>query len=420
MPDQIIQDLKLVIEKQLNWGSSLNWEQAEFDELSKNIQESTHINLSTTTLKRVWGHVQYINKPSISTLNTLSRFAGFENWHAFKNRTGQDHYIKNRFQSFITGQKLLGKNAVFTVSIPVFLGLSIWMMLQFTVPKRIRDYSKVKFDAKYTSKGLPNTVIFSFDMDGIKPEKLIIQESWDSTKRIQVNPGQQTATSVYYYPGYFKSKLIADGEIIKEKDIYIETDGWIAAIRKDGKPRYINGLGLLTGNKLGINPDVFADYGSGFPSESFFSYYNYKEEKSIKGSDFIFETSLRNLSDPGMHACAYNVVVLHFTGGVFYIPVTQAGCVGELTLMLMENRVEGSKNDLSGFALDIYDWQKIGIISKDNKVDILLNGDKVYTSNFKRDPGYFVGFSFHFSGYGEISGMDLKNDRKSVVFPDHS
>lgn len=72
-----------LIEAQLNWGTSAGWTNQDFENLSEKIREATSVMLSATTLKRIWGRVKYDSAPTVTTLNTLAQFAGFENWRRF-------------------------------------------------------------------------------------------------------------------------------------------------------------------------------------------------------------------------------------------------------------------------------------------------------------------------------------------------
>ena len=56
---------------------------ADFDFLRGIIWERTHEQISTSTLKRLWGYVDGIDNARNSTLNVLSKALGYENWDAF-------------------------------------------------------------------------------------------------------------------------------------------------------------------------------------------------------------------------------------------------------------------------------------------------------------------------------------------------
>ena len=56
---------------------------AEFTELSLMIFKKVGKDLSVSSLKRLWGYVNYDNNPSTTTLNILARFNGLDSWSAF-------------------------------------------------------------------------------------------------------------------------------------------------------------------------------------------------------------------------------------------------------------------------------------------------------------------------------------------------
>src|SRR6476469_7369498 len=78
-----------IIERQLNWGPPKNWHSKDFEELNVLIFEKTNVSLSASTLRRVWGRIKYQHLPSITTLDTLARFAGYDNWRVFSITTDQ-------------------------------------------------------------------------------------------------------------------------------------------------------------------------------------------------------------------------------------------------------------------------------------------------------------------------------------------
>src|ERR1700733_7409198 len=82
-----------IIEQKLGWGESVAWQSRDFENLHKLILGETGVSLSTSTLRRIWGRVDYKHVPSATTLDTLAKFAGYENWRTFlkqKNEAGAD------------------------------------------------------------------------------------------------------------------------------------------------------------------------------------------------------------------------------------------------------------------------------------------------------------------------------------------
>ena len=60
---KIIERLILDIESSLNWGPSSQWSNKEYMDLSEMMFGKTGVNLSHTTLKRLFGHLKYDGSP---------------------------------------------------------------------------------------------------------------------------------------------------------------------------------------------------------------------------------------------------------------------------------------------------------------------------------------------------------------------
>ncbi len=70
----------------------------DFDILRGHIYARVGVLMSATTLKRVWNYVDG-GTPRITTLDTLSRFAGFANWDDFKAKHGKGQPQSNLVMS---------------------------------------------------------------------------------------------------------------------------------------------------------------------------------------------------------------------------------------------------------------------------------------------------------------------------------
>jgi hypothetical protein len=73
-----IKQLLAIIERQLDLGDATTRQSRDFENLNQLIFEKTRISSVSSTLRWVWGRVEYNHLPSGTTLDTLPRFAGFE------------------------------------------------------------------------------------------------------------------------------------------------------------------------------------------------------------------------------------------------------------------------------------------------------------------------------------------------------
>lgn len=81
---------------------------ADFERLGRMIWDDVHLQISTTTLKRLWGYVKGGETVRLATLDVLSAFLGFPSWNHF-----QAHYTLTD----VSGEWPEG--AVITRSLPI-------------------------------------------------------------------------------------------------------------------------------------------------------------------------------------------------------------------------------------------------------------------------------------------------------------
>ena len=410
----LVQQCLLEIENRLDWGSSDSWHNDVFIELSEHIQKETQVNLSTTTLKRVWGKVKYRNAPSISTLNTLSKFAGYENWRAFKNKKEpkkKPSLIKDKvFQNMGI--------IVAAAGIMTFAFISFFSMVStkndITPPL---DLSKIDFKSRPISKGLPNSVVFDLNLDKITSDSIYIQQFWDRTKTVKIKPKQKQATGIYYYPGYFRAKLLVDGKIIKEHDLFIASDEWMGTIDYKPIPKYINVNDTMNG------PLSFSDTFINEIKENknpIVSTFHLVKDFNMSGDDMTIETTVKNIYNEKWAVCQTLRIVVLGSSGAMIIPFSIPGCVSDINLMLNDVYVTGKEHDLSSLGTDLSDFKKLKINVKNNKVTVYIEDQEVYSNNYNEPIGKFVGIRYRFLGAGSIKELTITDQKTNqIVLKDH-
>lgn len=404
-----VQRCLLAIEENLGWGSSTLWHSNVFVELSDAIQQKTGILLSTTTLKRVWGKVNYNSAPSISTLNTLAEFVGYLNWRDFKtkNNSKRPSGLARTISSNIG--VIMTSAAIMTV---VFIS---FYSLQGKDAGIKNDYSNLKFSSKSIAEGLPNSVVFDFNIDGIVSDSIFIQQYWDKTKTIEIKTGQTQATGQYYFPGYFRAKLVVDGEIKSEHDLFIKSDGWMGTIDYVPVPKYYDKISVLRQN-LSLPPSAVKEImSSEKPLVSSLHYVN--ELGDISGDNFELETSIKGLYVNKWAVCQNTSIVVLGTKSAIIIPFAIPGCISEIGVMLSDVYLDGKKNDLSAFGTDLSTPINIKIQVKDKIVRVYLEGEIIYKGEYNSSMGNVVGVRYRFLGAGEVGYLGLKdlNNEKHIT-----
>ncbi|CAM1344415.1 hypothetical protein [Tenacibaculum amylolyticum] len=397
-----VQKCLRLIEKKLSWGDAEKWHNNVFIELSERIQEETKVLLSPTTLKRVWGRVNYNSAPSISTLNALAQFAGFLNWRDFKNTAGS-FKIKSYKEVFSSNFRVIMFSA-FIIALLFFSILSMSNNRSIEKP----NYSNVIFKSQPITEGLPNSVVFNFDLKGITSENILIQQFWDPSKKIEIQKSQKQATGQYYYPGYFRAKLLVDGEIIREHDLFIKSNGWLGTIDYEPVPKYFKEEEIKKENTLSFSEDVIKEIiEKEKPISSTFHYVN--DLDPISGDNFELTADLKSLFTEKWSTCQKTIVVIIGTKSAILIPFSIPGCISEIGLMLSEKYLDGKKNDLSAFGVNLSNFNNIKLKVENKELQVYINEKQTYMDSFIEPIGNVVGVRFKFYGVGEVKNLILKD-----------
>ncbi|PKV51263.1 hypothetical protein ATE84_3337 [Aquimarina sp. MAR_2010_214] len=413
---KLVKKCLLEIEEKLKWGNSDQWHNDVFIELSESIQQNTGILLSPTTLKRVWGKVNYKSAPSISTLNTLSQFAGYANWRDYKNKND------TKKPSWI--EKKVAQNIgviVISAAIMTIVFISFYSMIGTRKDKADDiDLSKITFTSRPITQGLPNSVVFDFNLNTIKSDSIYIQQFWDVTKTIKIRPGQKKATGIYYFPGYFGAKLLVDGQVIKEHDLFITSNNWMSTIDYKPIPKYVPNTDLLR-DRLSFSNTIFNEIKSTTePVTS--TFHLVKDFGDVSGDNIRIKTSVRNVYREKWAVCQKLRIVILGTNGALIVPFSIPGCVSDINVMLNDVYLRGKEHDLSAFGVDFSDFRAIDINIKEKKVVVFIGDKEIYSRQYNKSIGKFVGIRYRFLGAGEVSYLNITEglDEKNIINHDFS
>ncbi|MBA4852723.1 hypothetical protein [Emticicia sp. BO119] len=408
-----IEKCKELLEAQLAWGDSANWQNQDFEELSELIFAKTKVSLSNSTLKRIWGKVKYDSSPNLATLNVLAQFIGFENWREFM-KSGvvgrvEEPAIAYKPEPDLPTQytpKKFNWGLVATVII-LFTG-ALWA---FQKKSDRLTYSNVSFTSTPVAKGLPNTVIFQYNAADSNADSVFIQQSWDPSKRYKVDKNKHEYTSTYYTPGYFQAKLILNNTIVKEHDLFIESDGWLGMIDKEPVPAYLfrHEIDKIDRNTpIEIDEKGFKNLGIDLNKEKLWSsIHKVSRKNTVSSEHFLMETEVKNTFSRGEGVCQYTRILLLGTEGVIIIPLSIKGCVGELQLNIHEKIVDGRTNDLSSFGVDFKDFIKVKCEVQNQKIRIWISDKLAYQGGFVSPVGKIVGTRIRFSGTGVVRAFNI-------------
>lgn len=416
---QYLERCRELIEEKCGWPPAREWRNFEFAELSDRILESTSVQLSTTTLKRIFGKLRYESLPSSVTLNALAKYLGYENWMQFKTTQILDEKAKQD-EPFITttvrpAPRFSRKAILAAITAGVIVALSGFVLFTGSSSSSTTPAKDVVFTSRPLAKGLPNSVVFNIDLKQTRSNDIILQQSWDSTKTVRLQPGQTEATAIYYIPGYFRAKLIVDKKIIKEHDLFIRSGDWMATIDHDPVPTYVRKEDLVVNKGMCIAPPVLDEIKkTGKPVT--LTYHLVRPFEGLHSDNFTLETSFQNTYSEGPAVCKTTKLFVLCSNGAFIIPFTIPGCASNINLKLNDRVWEGRSNDLSVFGIDPSQKIHLKLEVKNRTVKIFGNGKLLREEKYNASAGDIVGLKYSFLGAGAVDNIRFLNEEGIPVY----
>lgn len=413
-----LQDCCRQIESRLGWGPSEEWSTADFETLSERIAESTGRTLGATTLKRVWGRVRYDSSPSRHTLDTLAQFVGAASWRDFQRtplRSANEPARDTPVAPAANQRRTVGwvGSAVFVLVVLIWL----WNDSRDLVadPTQVN----VSFSGRKVSEGLPNSVVFDYQLGGVQADSFFIQQSWDPRLRDRIDPERTQFTSIYYYPGVFLAKLKANDTILREHQLVVPTSGWDVLIERDeAAPIYAEAIPIDAAGGLHLDDDwVHANVPDLPNGERGMDVYLVGGFEPVPSRELVFRTRIRMEVDPAFAACKSSVLTLMGTDGRVAVPLALPGCASRLSLTAGDRQVSGQTTDLSALGVDLAGWTDVVIAIKDRLVFVEINGSPVFQTAYTSELGSIVGVRYRFGGNGLIREASLEDASGVNVLP---
>lgn len=412
---------KAVIERKLDWGPADSWQTADFEALSEAILEQTGVSLSTSTLRRIWGRVEYNHLPSGTTLNTLARFAGSEDWRSFVKggrptevaETLQDGGSDLQVAAAKPGKarpwrKLAGIAAV-------ALALIVLSMLAFDKGEPQLQKRAYTFGSQPVTRGIPNSVIFTYDATASPTDSVFIQQSWDASKKVLVDKTLHKHTAVYYEPGVYKAKLQIGDQVVQEHRLVIGTQGWSALIENAPVPVYLKESEFVGKGTMGADVKTIENKNLRMqPEAPLIKFFNVGNFEPVALGDFAFSSEVKNEYSEGAAACQLTYISLITDDTPIVIPLSVKGCVSDLNLMSVDDYLSGKKADLSALGVNFSDWVRVSCTSSGGKIRYAINDVQAFEFPVPKRPIKILGVAFGFRGTGSVRKIALSSEGKKV------
>jgi hypothetical protein len=416
---------RALIEKKYMLGNGEGkLKQREIEYLSKLIEEKSRVKLSSSTLKRLW-RTDLQQLPHPSTLDALVSILDFKNWQDFKKQNAATQPPTEN----------IPKGTRYKISIPplpvyislgaILLVVGFFMIQGFNRKDRVVVTKDVVFTAdKTVTSGVPNTVIFNYDLSGVKADSFFIQQSWNPRDKVRIDPEKNFYSAIYYTPGFHFARIMANDSILKFQSVHIKTDGWLPLVKYDLREKihvYLDAGAIESDGIIRTTPELLQKASVDVSEDFYLRYYNIRDFEGIDANNFDLETRFKCDKLPfGGHTtpCPSMEVMIITEQDVYFIPLTTKGCIGELDLLVGEVYKSSKDHDLSSFGTDVYSWQQLKIKNENKKVSIMLNDSLIHELQYQNDFGSIKGIIYTFNGPGSVDFLRLKNVKGKMVYAD--
>jgi len=408
----LLQQLKRQIQQKAGLTDQPVLTQKDFDFLLYFVQDKTGQALSLTTLKRIWRD-EYQRLPHLSTLNMLARIAVDKDWHTVKKE-----FVESQPQPAVSGPATShsaffptpGRSAILQVMVSAgtILTMLAGVLMYLTVHTTTADTQPVvAFSAQPTTQAsIPNSVVFSYDIKGLKGDHFYIQQSWDPSRRVEISADNNKQTDIYYEPGYHYAKLLSNNDVLREIPVHIRYNSWFVRFRfPDSALLRVEPSGLDTLGHLGLKTAHLKELSR--PLEGSFQLgYMLSKDFDIAADAFNFETALR-FETPYAPPCPLINLLIKGDTNYAWITVGNKGCESELGIKIGDKHIHGKTNDLSALGIDVFAWQKLKVNIENNTLKIWINNKLAHDTTYTGNLGALKELDLFFNGIGSIDDIRI-------------
>ena len=399
------------IEKKFSFEQDDGSLQRNLELLSKKINEQTGITISLSTLKRIWKS-DFKQRPQTVTLNALAAVLHFSDWQNFKDIN------RNKLRRVPPQKRNIIFSLFFVMCLIIVLFLSFLPKQQ--KPDKIKINGNITFSAQKTLLcGVPNTVIFDYDVSNVEADSFSFQQSWNDYHRGNINPKEKAISSIYYESGYHRAYLLANDSFIAVQPVHILSKGWEPHIYynyEDKIPIYLDNEGIISNGTLHISKSQLNEQNVDLSRDFFTRIVNSREFK-VSSDNFNLMSRIK-LDSLQYSECPWINLIVVTEKNVFTVVLQNKGCEYHAYYKLGEIERNGSTNNLSALGCNIYQWQELGIHVLNRNATISINGENVFSEKYKEDFGDIKSLIYIFERTGSIDFVKLSDTEGNVKFED--
>lgn len=395
------------IEEKFSFGNGEGYTQRDLELLSTTIEEKTGVNISLSTLKRLWKN-NYKQSPQLATLNAIAAVLDYKDWQEFKLLKRQNNRKKKKFSPLMIG-----------IVMGVLLVIGLFSFLSLSENNRVRINGPIIFKASKTvTRGIPNTVIFNYDVSNVEADSFFLQQSWNPADKVYIDPSAKVFSRIYYESGYHRAKLMANNSVLSKQPIHILSNGWEPHVYyTENKFVDLQSEDIIANGVLQIPKDILVKQNID-TLKYFETRITNSREFNTSTDNFTIRTRVKLDKVIDGH-CPWISLLIVAEKHIFIVKLVKKGCERYAVYKMGELYRSGHDNDLSALGCNVYEWQEIGVKVQNKNANIYLNGKLIFKDTYKEDYGDIKALTYVFEGTGSVDYVTLSNANDDTVFDDN-
>jgi hypothetical protein len=408
------------IEEKFDHGATVLWKNNDYILLSRLIFEKTKIAISSDTLKRIFGkkkNYKEDSNPQFSTKNALSQYIGYRDWDDFKNSVEKPTESDLIIQESNPSKSLPTYKWIYLIG--AVLVLSAFSVAWFLFDNRNEEYA---FDVSPKNGQVPLSAKFNFDLQKKSMGNYAINFGYEpdyyesNLMEVKIKDDMKEAFESFRLPGWYKIKLFEKKKLLDSTQLFV-TSGkkWFGVINDQLNHSFLLLPHIEKNGWMYYDQEYLIK--NGFTSrQQYFTEFRYFDTIPITGENCDLKIRLKNNEKTGGITCYDVVVILVGENGDFRLHFVGKGCQKWSHCNFSEIHLDGRYNNLSPFGQTFDDWKEIGLTSKDQKANVFIDGNHIFSRKYSIPVGTIKGMIIRFKGCGILDKITLKGKTDSLSF----
>jgi len=392
------------IERKIDFENSEVWTHRNYQKLSDLIFDKTGENLSTTTLKRIWGKVKAQTSISITTLNILCQFVGYKDWTEYSEsiQISEPVLEKKEIKTSKKHESQIPLISILTVIFFLTIGLLVYIVL---VDTQKNNDNLLVFE-KSIKNSEPFVVEFYYDIDYQRNKVSNFITYGDGTLD-NIELDKHKTKHIYNFPGVYYAKIYIAKELKKTIPVLYPTSDWYSFYSKNFENET-----KLKQNKMSINKNNINELGKISGDSSLYcTLINFKKYRIEPDSSFV-EFCFRNKKSN-----SFSNISLFLIGDSsrLIIHLRDKKSKREAFLKFGKKHIYTNPIDYPEFYIDFKEFDTLKMNIRNKNIDIKTPKNEYRSFYADKKLGQLLGVQISFYGYFEVDFLRIKelNNRNS-------